>query len=107
LIVRALQDLTPEERGLRAAVGQWAIWQLAGHVAGMRIYYFHDWMGEGTPSVRELFGSNARPSPSFRSRTPAGRTTRRIPRNAAELVEGLTETWAVILGSNGLSPLDM
>jgi hypothetical protein len=54
LIVRALQDLTPEQRGLRAAGGQWAIW-LAGHVAAVRIYYFHDWIGEGGPSVREPF----------------------------------------------------
>jgi uncharacterized damage-inducible protein DinB len=96
LVVRALQDLTPYQLGLRAAPGQWAVWQLAGHTAGARAYWFHDWMGEGDPSVRDLFRVSSTTVPDLPLDDAGWEDDETNPRNAAELVEGLTKTWAVI-----------
>ena len=41
LLVRALQDLVPEQLDLRRS-DQWAVWQLAGHIAGARAYWFYN-----------------------------------------------------------------
>ena len=71
LLVRALQGLTPEQLDLRTAPHQWAIWQLAGHIAGARTYWFYDWMGEGDPAVRDLFRVTSTTVPDL-PLTPAG-----------------------------------
>src|SRR4051794_41811293 len=55
LVLDALRDLTPEQLDLRTAPHQWAIWQLAAHVAGSRSYWFHDILGEGDAATRDLF----------------------------------------------------
>jgi len=96
LIVRALRDLTPEQLGFRAAPGQWAVWQLASHIAGVRAYYFYDWMGEGDPSVRDLFRVERTTVPDLPLEDAGWEDDETHPRDAAELVEGLTETWAVV-----------
>ncbi|HSL77119.1 MAG TPA: hypothetical protein VK867_09250, partial [Candidatus Limnocylindrales bacterium] len=55
LVIDALRDLTREQLDLRSAPHPWAVWQLAAHVAGSRAYWFHDILGEGDASVRDLF----------------------------------------------------
>ena len=96
MVVRALQDLTPEQLGLRAAPGQWAVWQLTGHIAGVRAYYFHDWMGEGDPWVRDLFRVERTTVPDLPLEEAGWEDDETQPRAAGELVEGLTVTWDVI-----------
>ncbi|HEX6843852.1 MAG TPA: hypothetical protein VF235_01940, partial [Actinomycetota bacterium] len=44
-VIDEIRDLTPAQLGLRTAPHQWAIWQLVGHVAGARAYWFHDQLG--------------------------------------------------------------
>ena len=39
LLVAAIRELTPEHLALRTAPHQWAVWQIAGHVAGARTYW--------------------------------------------------------------------
>jgi uncharacterized damage-inducible protein DinB len=96
LVIGALRDLTPGELGLRAAPGQWSVWQLAGHIAGVRIYYFHDWMGEGDPSIRDLFRVASTTVLNLPLEDAGWEDDEAHPRNAGELVDGLTQTWAVI-----------
>ena len=96
LIVGALQDLTPEQLGLRTGPEQWTVWQSAGHIAGARAYWFHDWMGEGDPSVRALFRVASTTVPDLPLEDAGWEDDEAHPRDAAELVEGLTVTWSVI-----------
>ena len=96
LVVRALQGLTPEQLSLRAAPDQWSVWQLAGHTAGARAYWFHDWMGEGDPSVRDLFRVERTTVPDLSLEDAGWEDDETHPRDAAELIEGLTVTWAMI-----------
>ena len=42
LLTAALRDLTLEQLALRTAPHQWTVWQLAGHIAGTRAFWFHD-----------------------------------------------------------------
>jgi uncharacterized damage-inducible protein DinB len=76
LVLAAIQDLTPEQLALRTAPHQWAVWQLAGHMAGARTYWFHDVLGEGDAATRDTFASRARPFPTCRWRMRDGRMTR-------------------------------
>ncbi len=95
-LVRALQDLTPEQLDLRTAPQQWAVWQLAGHMAGVRAYWFHDWLGEGDPGVRDLFRVEQTTVPDLPLEDAGWEDDEDRPRTAHELVEGLTVTWDFI-----------
>jgi len=70
LLLDAIHDLSAEQLRLRPAPGLWAVWQLAGHMAGSRAYWFHDVLGEGDPAVRDLFRVTSTTVPGL------GRTTR-------------------------------
>ena len=85
LLVRALQGLTPEQLDLRTAPHQWAIWQLAGHMAGARAYWFYDWMGEGDPAVRDLFRVTSTTVPDLPLEDAGWEDDEDHPRDAAEL----------------------
>jgi uncharacterized damage-inducible protein DinB len=96
LLVGALKGLTPEQLNLRTAPHQWAVWQLAGHMAGSRSYWFHDWIGEGEPAVRDLFRVASTTVPDLPLEDAGWEDDEDHPRDAAELVEGLSVTWTVI-----------
>ena len=51
LLLTAIRELTPEQLALRPAPRLWAVWQLAGHMARSRAYWFHDVLGEGDPAT--------------------------------------------------------
>nr|MBA2599183.1 DUF664 domain-containing protein [Actinomycetota bacterium] len=55
LLLSAIRELTSEQLALRTAPHQWAVWQLAGHMAGSRTYWFRDVLGEGDPATRDMF----------------------------------------------------
>ncbi|MGZ8612334.1 MAG: DinB family protein, partial [Actinomycetota bacterium] len=42
LVRAAIRELTSEQLALWTAPHQWSVWQLAGHMAGSRSYWFHD-----------------------------------------------------------------
>jgi hypothetical protein len=96
LVIEALIDLTPAQLDLRTAPHQWAIWQLAGHVAGTRSYWFHDVLGEGDAATRDLFRVD-RTTVADVSLADAGwEDVEDQPRSAEELVYALRRTWAVV-----------
>jgi uncharacterized damage-inducible protein DinB len=55
LLLTSIRELTPEQLALRPAPRLWGVWQLAGHMAGSRAYWFHDVLGEGDPATRDMF----------------------------------------------------
>src|SRR4029453_3720767 len=102
LLLDSLRDLTADQLLVRPAPNMWAVWQLGGHMAASRTYWFHDILGEGDPPLPDLFrvqstlcspassggalprsapcsAPRARPAPGWRSRTPPGRPTRIPP----------------------------
>lgn len=96
LLNAALRELTPEHLALRAAPGQMAIWQLAGHLAGARAYWFHDVLGEGDPSTRDLFRVDRTTVPGLPLDEAGWEDDEDHPRIAEELVNALGRTWALV-----------
>jgi uncharacterized damage-inducible protein DinB len=96
LVVGAIRELTPEQLGLRTALHQWAVWQLAGHVAGSRAYWFHDVLGEGDPATRDLFRVASTTVPDLPLEDAGWEDDEDHPRSAAEIVEAFDLTWTMI-----------
>ena len=96
LVIDALRDLTPEQLDLRTAPHQWAVWQLAAHVAGSRAYWFHDVLGEGDASTRDLFRVQRTTVPGLAIDDAGWEDVEDDPRNAAQLVDGLARTWTMV-----------
>lgn len=96
MVIETLAGLTPEQLAFQTAPDQWAIWQLAAHIAGSRAYWFHDVLGEGDVATRDLFRVD-RTTVAGLSLTDAGwEDVRDEPRNAEELVDALRRTWAIV-----------
>ncbi len=81
LLSDALAPLSAEQLAPHASPGQRPIWLLAAHIIGTRIGWFQNWMGEGGPELAPIDLWDADGAP---------------PRSAAELVQGLDLTWAMI-----------
>ncbi len=96
LILDALRPLTPEQLALKPAPHQWAIWQLAAHMAGARMFWFHDWMHEGSPALRDMFRVETTTIPGLAIEDAGWEDDENHPRTAAELVDGLEQTWALM-----------
>lgn len=96
LVIDALRGLTPEQLDLRTAAHQWAVWQLAGHVAGSRAYWFHDVLGEGDPSTRNLFRVESTTVPGLPLEDAGWEDDEDHPRGVQELVDGLRRTWTIV-----------
>ena len=96
LVIDSLRGLNPAQLDLRAAPHQWAIWQLAGHVAGGRAYWFHDVLGEGDPPTRDLFRVESSTVPGLPVEDAGWEDDEDHPRSAEELVDGLRRTWTIV-----------
>jgi len=96
LVIDAIRGLTPEQLDLRTAPHQWAVWQLAGHVAGSRAYWFHDVLGEGDQSIRDLFRVDSTTVPDLALEDAGWEDDEDHPRSAAELVDGLRRSWSIV-----------
>ena len=96
LIVAAIRELTPEHLALRTAPHQWAVWQIAGHVAGARTYWFHDVLGEGDPAIRDMFRVASTTVPDLPLEDAGWEDDEDHPRGSAEIVGAFDRTWAMI-----------
>jgi uncharacterized damage-inducible protein DinB len=96
LLVAAIRDLTPEQLALRTAPHQWAIWQLAGHIAGTRAYWFHDVLGQGDRAVRDMFRVERSTVPGVSLEDAGWEDDESRPRGASELIEGLVRSWSLV-----------
>ncbi|HYJ60974.1 MAG TPA: DinB family protein [Actinomycetota bacterium] len=96
LVIDAIRGLTPAQLDLRTAPHQMAVWQVAGHVAGGRAYWFHDILGEGDPSTRDLFRVDHTTVPDLPLEDAGWEDDEDHPRSAEELVEGLSRSWSIV-----------
>jgi uncharacterized damage-inducible protein DinB len=96
LLLDAMADLTPEQVALRPAPGLWTVWQLAGHMAGARMGWFHDVLGEGDRALRDRFRVTNTTVPDLPLADAGWEDDETHPRDAAELVDALEQTWAMI-----------
>ena len=81
---------------LRPRPDQWAIWQLASNMAGGRAHWFHEVLGEGDPSMRDMFRVAAPTVPGLPLEDAGWEDDEDHPRSAAELVSAFERTWRVI-----------
>ena len=96
LLLGAIGPLTAEQLSSRTAPFQWAVWQLAAHMAGSRAYWFHDVLGEGDTAVREMFRVEATTVSDLPLEDAGWEDDERHPRTASELTEAFERTWAMI-----------
>ncbi len=96
VLANAIRHLTPQQLGLRTAPHMWAVWQLAGHLAGSRVYWFHDVLAEGDAAVREMFRVASTTVPDLALEDAGWEDDEAHPRGAEEIVDGLTRSWAVV-----------
>lgn len=95
-LLAAIADLDPEQLALRPAPAEWAIWQLASHMAGSRAYWFHDVLGEGNPAIRDMFRAASTTVPDVPLENAGWEDDESHPGAAAEIVEAFHLTWAVV-----------
>lgn len=96
LLVTLVRDLSPQQLGLRTAPNLWAVWQIAGHMAGARTYWLHDVLGEGDSAVRDMFRVTSTTVPDLPLEDAGWEDDEDHPRGSAEIVEGLQRTWTMI-----------
>ena len=96
LLLTAIRELTPEQLALRPAPRLWAVWQLAGHMAGSRAYWFHDVLGEGDPAIRDMFRVASTTVPGLSLEFAGWEDDETHPRTASEIVDAFQVTWGMI-----------
>ena len=101
LLLDAIRPLTVEQLSSKTAPFQWAVWQLAAHMAGSRAYWFHDVLGEGDAAVRDMFRVEGTTVPGLPLEDAGWEDDERHPRTATELTDALERTWAMIAGCLG------
>ena len=83
-LVGIIAPLSAAQLALPTAVHHWSIGTLAQHIVSARVWWFHVFMGEGSPDLAAV--THVRPSDN--AEPPA--------LDAAMLVAGLEATWQVI-----------
>jgi uncharacterized damage-inducible protein DinB len=96
LLRTAIRELTRDQLALRTAPQLWAVWQLAGHMAGTRAYWFHDVLGEGDPAIRDMFRVASTTVPDLPLEDAGWEDDEDHPRGQAEVVEAFDLTWAIV-----------
>lgn len=81
---------------LRPDPDHWAIWQLASNMAGGRAYWFHDILGEGDATTREMFRVTTPTVPDLPLEDAGWEDDEAHPRSAQELVTAFERTWQMI-----------
>ena len=83
LLLESICPLTPEQMQLRPAPGQWAIWQLCSNMAGGRLYWLCNMLGEDDLGVSQFFRWGWEDDEDH-------------PRSAGEIVDVLEKTWSIV-----------
>jgi uncharacterized damage-inducible protein DinB len=95
-LLAAITSLSQEQLALRPAPDGWTIWQLVSHIAGARVYWLHDVLGEGDPAIRDLFRVTSTTVPGLSLRDAGWEDDEHHPRTAAEIAEALSLTWGIV-----------
>ncbi|MHB8513483.1 MAG: DinB family protein [Actinomycetota bacterium] len=94
LLVNRISELTAEQVKLRTAANLWTIWQLASHMAGSRIWWIHDVLGEGDAKVRDMFRMTSITVPGISLSDAGWEDDDTHPRTPPELTDALIRTWS-------------
>ena len=97
-LLDGVRPLTGEQLALRPGLEGWAIWQLASNMAGGRAHWFHEVLGEGDPSIRDMFRVATTTVPGLPIEDAGWEDDEDHPRSARELVGAFETTWALIDG---------
>jgi uncharacterized damage-inducible protein DinB len=95
-LLASISPLSPEQMQLRAAPGEWAIWQLASNMAGGRLYWLCTMLGEDDRGLREMFRVDHTTVPDLPLEWAGWEDNTDQPRTAGELVEAFEKTWNLI-----------
>ncbi len=95
-LVEVIQPLTDAQVQLRPSPEHWAIWQLASNIAGGRIYWLHDILGEGDQQLRDMFRVSQTTVPDLPLTDAGWEDDETHPRTAHELTDALTRTWQLL-----------
>jgi uncharacterized damage-inducible protein DinB/shikimate kinase len=96
LLLDALRPLAAEQMALRPAPHQWTLWQIASHMAGVRMYWFHDILRVGDAALRDMFRVEQTTVPGLTLEVAGWEDDEAHPRAAAEIVDAFEQTWALM-----------
>jgi uncharacterized damage-inducible protein DinB len=96
LLLDALRPLTAEQMALKPAAHQWTVWQIASHMAGARMYWFHDFLRECDPSLRDMFRVDRVTVAGIPVEAAGWEDNEAQPRSADEVVDAFERTWAAM-----------
>ena len=85
MLVKAIAPLDDAQLGLSAAPGLWSVRMMVSHVASVRVWYFHTWMGQGDVEWERYDDWDDLPEMATRQ--------------APELTRALEETWSLVASS--------
>lgn len=94
LLTNVIRGLDTEALASRPAPEHWSVWQLASHLAGARVYWFHTRLGEGDPALAEMFRVTRTTVPDLPIEDAGWEDDETHPRTAEELVGALEKTSA-------------
>ena len=100
-LLASVAPLTPEQMQLRAAPGEWAIWQLGSNMAGGRLYWLCTMLGEDDHGLRAMFKVDHTTVPDLPLECAGWEDNADRPRSASEIVDAFERTWLVIEGCVG------
>lgn len=97
LLVDALRRLGDEQLKLSPAPGQWAVWQIASHIAGARAYWLCDVLGDADSALRDRFRVEQTTVPGLPLEDAGWEDDEAHPRTAEEIVAAIEDTWAAVM----------
>lgn len=95
-LLSTIRPLTPEQMRLRAAPGEWAIWQLCANMAGGRLYWLCHMLGEDDQGVSRMFRVEHATVPGIDLQWAGWEDNEDQPRTAAEIQDAFLKTWGVV-----------
>jgi uncharacterized damage-inducible protein DinB len=95
-LIESIRPLSPGQMELRAAPGEWAIWQLASNMAGGRSYWFCRMLGEDDRGLSDMFRVGRTTVPNLPLEWAGWEDNAEQPRSADELIDAFHKTWSVI-----------
>jgi len=95
-LLESLRPLSPEQMQLRAAPGEWAIWQLASNMAGGRLYWLCRMLGEDDRGLSQMFRVDHATVPDLPLEWAGWEDNEDQPRTSEELIDAFERTWTVI-----------
>lgn len=95
-LIEVLAPLSDEQVQLRPSPDHWAIWQLASNLAGGRVYWLHDILGEGDDELRDMFRVTSTTVPDLPLTDAGWEDDEDHPRRAPELTDALARTWQLV-----------